>query len=76
MVQVLKVLLLTLLSESAAAFCTWHSFRIGLACALRAGRASSWALLALLRLRSAASTPGYGIISFDAATSWLEDLFE
>jgi len=51
---------------------TWHSFRIGLACALRAAQAPGWVLLALLRWRSPSSIPGYGRFSFETAASWLD----
>jgi len=51
---------------------SWHSFRIGLACALRAAQAPDWVLLALLRWRSSSSIPGYGRISFESAASWLD----
>jgi hypothetical protein len=51
---------------------TWHSFRIGLACALRAAQAPDWVLLALLRWRSPSSIPGYGRVSFETAASWLD----
>ena len=68
----LKALLLTLFSAVVAALFTWHSFRSGLACALRAAQAPDWVLLALLRWRSKSSIPGYGRLSFEAATSWLD----
>ena len=51
---------------------SWHSFRIGLACALRAAKAPDWVLLALLRWRSPSSIPGYGRVSFETAASWLD----
>jgi len=53
---------------------TWHSFRIGLACALRAAQAPGWVLLALLRWRSPSSIPGYGRFSFETAASWLDQV--
>jgi hypothetical protein len=70
--KVLKALLLKLLTPKDAALFTWHSFRSGLACALRAAKAPDWALLALLRWRSKSSIPGYGRLSFEAASSWLD----
>ena len=70
--SVLKALLLTLFTAAVAALFTWHSFRSGLACALRAAQAPDWVLLALLRWRSKSSIPGYGRLSFEAATSWLD----
>jgi len=70
--KVLKALLLELLPAKDAALFTWHSFRSGLACALRAAKAPHWVLLALLRWRSKSSIPGYGRLSFEAASSWLD----
>ena len=70
--KVLKALLLKILTPKDAALFTWHSFRSGLACALRAAKAPDWVLLALLRWRSKSSIPGYGRLSFEAAASWLD----
>ena len=70
--QVLKALLAAVLPPDLAAQYTWHSFRVGLACALRAAQAPDWVLLALLRWRSPSSIPGYGRVSFEAASSWLD----
>ena len=70
--KVLKALLLKILTPKDAALFTWHSFRSGLACALRAAKAPDWVLLALLRWRSKSSIPGYGRLSFEAASSWLD----
>ena len=70
--KILKILLLTLFSAAVAALFTWHSFRSGLACALRAAEAPDWVLLALLRWRSKSSIPGYGRLSFEAAATWLD----
>jgi hypothetical protein len=69
--KLLKILLLTLFSATVAELFTWHSFRSGLACALRAAKAPDWVLLALLRWRSKSSIPGYGRLSFETAASWL-----
>ena len=44
---------------------TWHSFRSGVACALRAAGAPDGVLLALLRWRSKSSIPAYGRLSFE-----------
>ena len=70
--KILKLLLLKLFSAAVAALYTWHSFRSGLACALRAAKAPDWVLLALLRWRSKKSIPGYGRLSFEDASSWLD----
>jgi hypothetical protein len=70
--KLLKILLLTLFTTTVAALFTWHSFRSGLACALRAAKAPDWVLLALLRWRSKSSIPGYGRLSFETAASWLD----
>lgn len=70
--QVLKCLLDTIFPSEVAAKYSWHSFRIGLACALRAAQAPDWVLLALLRWRSPSSIPGYGRVSFEAAHTWLD----
>jgi hypothetical protein len=51
---------------------TWHSFRSGVAFALRAAGAPDRVLLALLRWRSKSSIPGYGRFSFETASSWLD----
>jgi hypothetical protein len=39
---------------------------------LRAAQAPDWVLLALLRGRSKSSIPGYGRLSFQAASTWLD----
>jgi hypothetical protein len=39
---------------------------------LRAAQAPDWVLLALLRWRSKSSIPGYGRLSFQAASAWLD----
>ena len=70
--QVLKALLAVVIPPNLAAQYTWHSFRVGLACALRAAQAPDWVLLALIRWRSPSSIPGYGRVSFDSAASWLD----
>jgi hypothetical protein len=64
--------MLELLPAVDAALFTWHSFRSGLACALRAVQAPDWVLLALLRWRSKSSIPGHGRLSFEAPASWLD----
>jgi hypothetical protein len=69
---VFKTLLRQILPVASAELFSWHSFRSGLACALRAAQAPDWVLLALLRWRSKSSIPGYGRLSFQAATTWLD----
>ena len=39
---------------------------------MRAAQAPDWVLLALLRWRSKSSIPGYGRLSFQAASTWLD----
>ena len=70
--QTLSALLPSIVPLDATSNYTWHSFRIGLACALRSAQAPDWVLLALLRWRSPSSIPGYGRISFESAASWLD----
>lgn len=70
--KVLKKLLLAVFPPAVASLFTWHSFRSGLACALRAARAPDWVIRALLRWRFKSSIPGYGRLSFEAAASWLD----
>jgi hypothetical protein len=69
---VFKILLRQILPVASAELFSWHSFRSGLACALRAAQAPDWVLLALLRWRSKSSIPGYGRLSFQAASTWLD----
>ena len=69
---VFKTLLRQILPSASAELFSWHSFRSGLACALRAAQAPDWVLLALLRWRSKSSIPGYGRLSFEAASAWLD----
>ena len=73
LLMVLAALLQTFLIQSLWALYSWHSFRIGLACALRAANAPDWVILALLRWRSASSIPGYGRINYEASASWLNE---
>ena len=70
--SILKTLLRQILPVASAELFAWHSFRSGLACALRAAQAPDWVLLALLRWRSKSSIPGYGRLSFQAASAWLD----
>ena len=67
-----KTLLRQILPVASAELFSWHSFRSGLAFALRAAQAPDWVLLALLRWRSKSSIPGYGRLSFQAASTWLD----
>jgi hypothetical protein len=68
----LPLLLRQILPVASAELFTWHFFRSGLACALRAAQAPDWVLLALLRWRSKSFIPGYGRLSFQAASAWLD----
>ena len=52
--KMLRGLLLTSMSPEVARRYSWHSFRIGLACALRAAGAPDSVILALCRWKSAA----------------------
>jgi len=70
--DIFKTLLRQTLPVASVELFTWHSFRSGLACALRAAQAPDWVLLALLRWRSKSSIPGYGSLSFQAASAWLD----
>jgi hypothetical protein len=72
LLKVLKAALLTFMEPSLCALYSWHSFRVGLACALRAAQAPDWVILALLRWRSASSIPGYGRINYGASEAWLD----
>jgi len=72
LVQILAALLPLVVPQASRSNYSWHSFRIGLACALRAAQAPDWVLLALLRWRSSSSIPGYGRMSFESAASWLD----
>jgi hypothetical protein len=69
---VFKTLLRQILPGASAELFSWYFFRSGLACALRAAQAPDWVLLALLRWRSKSSIPGYGRLSFQAASAWLD----
>ena len=71
--MVLKALLITFLSSAALTLYSWHSFRIGLACALIAALAPYWVILALCRWRSPASIPGYGRINMEAGANWIDE---
>jgi len=52
---------------------SWHSFRIGLACSLRAAGAPDWVILALCRWRSSNSIPVYARINYAASAQWIDD---
>jgi hypothetical protein len=69
---VLKALLHTFLSAAEAGLYSWHSFRIGLACSLRAAGAPDWIILALCRWRSAESIPVYGRVNFAVTAAWID----
>jgi hypothetical protein len=68
----LKVLLRHTFGPILASNYSWHSFRIGLACALLAAGAPESTILALCRWRSPSSLRIYARLSFDEYASWLE----
>jgi hypothetical protein len=68
----LKVLLRDAFGSVLARNYSWHSFRIGLACALLAAGAPESTILALCRWRSPSSLRIYARFSFDEYASWLE----
>ena len=68
----LKALVHDAFGAALAGNYSWHSFRIGLACALLAAGAPESTILALCRWRSPASLRVYARLSFDEYTSWLE----
>jgi hypothetical protein len=70
---VLKALLLTFMSPEIAALYSFHSFRIGLACALRAAGAPDWVIMALLRWRSDKSLLTYARINRTVSANWIDD---
>ena len=74
--MVLQALLRLILDTSSIALYSWHSFRIGLASALKNAHAPDWVILALLRWRSASSIPGYGRIDFQTSSDWLDRAYQ
>ena len=70
---ILKALLLTVFPAPMADLYSWHSFRIGLACSLRAAGAPDWVILALCRWRSSNSIPVYARINYAASAQWIDD---
>ena len=70
--QMLRGLLLTFMAPEVARRYSWHSFRIGLACALRAAGAPDSVILALCRWKSAASLRCYARMSSADSASWLD----
>jgi hypothetical protein len=69
---ILKALLLTFMDSITASLYSWHSFRIGLACALRAAGAPDGIILALCRWRSLDSLNTYARINSSASGQWLD----
>ena len=67
----LHALLVVVFGAQGAEKYSWHSFRVGLACALLAAGAPESTILALCRWRSASSLRVYARISFEDYTSWL-----
>jgi hypothetical protein len=70
---VLLTLLLSFMSASEANKYSWHSFRIGLACALLAAGASDAIIMALCRWRSVASLRIYARINPEDYTRFIDD---
>ena len=70
--MVLKALLRSFMDEETAKLYSWHSFRIGLACALRAVGAPDWIILALCRWRSIQSLKTYARINSSVSAQWLD----
>jgi hypothetical protein len=68
----LRALLRSWLNEDVACLYSWHSFRIGLACALKAAGAPDPIILALCRWRSKESIPTYGRINHEMSCGWLD----
>ena len=69
---ILRALLRTFLPVLEAELYSWHSFRIGLACSLRAAGAPDWIILALCRWRSTDSIPVYGRVNFAVTAAWID----
>ena len=70
---VLLTLLLSFMSASQASKYSWHSFRIGLACALLAAGASDAIIMALCRWRSVASLRIYARINPEDYSRFIDD---
>ena len=68
--MVLNALLRVFLTEVEAQRYSWHSWRVGLACALLAAGAPEGVILALCRWRSAASLLIYARYDTEAPTRW------
>jgi hypothetical protein len=68
----LRALLRTFMDEATAARYSWHSFRIGLACALLAAGASESVILALCRWRSPESLRVYARFNRSVSAAWLD----
>ena len=69
--RMLKYLLLKIMSEDEAARYSWHSFRIGLACALLAKGARPELIQALCRWKSAESLVIYARLNAEAYGDWV-----
>jgi hypothetical protein len=72
--SVLQSVLLTFMTAAMAVLYTWHSFRIGLACALRAVKAPNWVILALCRWRSEESLNTYARVNRTCSAQWLDEV--
>ena len=66
-------LLLSIMSASEARKYSWHSFRIGLACALLAAGASDAIIMALCRWRSVSSLRIYARLNAEDYTRFIDD---
>jgi hypothetical protein len=71
--KALRALLLWFLSPEQADWYSWHSFRVGLACALLAAGAPDSIILALCRWRSTASLRIYARLNREVYGQWLDN---
>ena len=71
--KALRALLLWFLSPEQADWYSWHSFRVGLACALLAAGAPDSIILASCRWRSTASLRIYARLNREVYGQWLDN---
>ena len=71
--KALRALLSWFLSPEQADWYSWHSFRVGLACALLAAGAPDSIILALCRWRSTASLRIYARLNREVYGQWLDN---
>ena len=74
--KVLKVLLRTFLDEEEAKKYSWHSWRIGLACALLAAKAPEAIILALCRWKGPQSLRIYARLNMEDVATWVDSAAE